>query len=51
MAEQTISRISKEEFLLMGAIGSEVKDYQWLEWNVDGLDVLETLLLEVMAEL
>ena len=39
MAEQTISRISKEEFLLMGAIGSEVKDYQWLEWNVDGLDV------------
>ena len=20
-------------------IGSEVKDYQWLEWNVDGLDV------------
>ena len=33
-AEQTISRISNEEFLLMGAIGSEVKDYQWLEWHV-----------------
>ena len=38
-AEQTISRISKEEFLLMGAIGSEVKDYQWLEWHVGELDV------------
>ena len=38
-AEQTISRISKEEFLLMGAIGSEVKDYQWLEWHSDGFDV------------
>jgi len=38
-AEQTISRISQEEFLLMGAIGSEVKDYQWLEWHVGELDV------------
>ena len=33
MAEQTISRISQEEFILMGAIGSQVKDYQWLEWH------------------
>jgi dimethylglycine dehydrogenase len=33
MAEQTISRISQEEFVLMGAIGSQVKDYQWLEWH------------------
>jgi len=39
MAEQTISRINENEFLLMGAIGSEVKDYQWLEWHADGLDV------------
>ena len=38
-AEQTVSRISQEEFLLMGAIGSEVKDYQWLEWHVGDLDV------------
>jgi len=33
MAEQTISRISQEEFILMGAIGSQVKDYQWFEWH------------------
>jgi len=39
MAEQTISRINKEHFLLMGAIGSEVKDYQWLEWHSDEYDV------------
>ena len=38
-AEQTVSRISQEEFLLMGAIGSEVKDYQWLEWHIGELDV------------
>ena len=38
-AEQTISRISNEEFLLMGAIGSEVKDYQWLEWHSDDFDI------------
>ena len=40
MAEQTISRIDKENFLLMGAIGSEVKDYQWLEWHSDDYDVV-----------
>ena len=39
IAEQTISRINKEHFLLMGAIGSEVKDYQWLEWHSDEYDV------------
>jgi len=39
IAEQTISRINKENFLLMGAIGSEVKDYQWLEWHSDEYDV------------
>jgi dimethylglycine dehydrogenase len=39
MAEQTISRISENEFLLMGAIGSQVKDYQWLEWHCDDYDV------------
>jgi dimethylglycine dehydrogenase len=33
MAEQTVSRISKNEFLLMGAISSQVKDYQWLDWH------------------
>ncbi|MDE0949033.1 MAG: FAD-dependent oxidoreductase [Candidatus Thioglobus sp.] len=38
-AEQTISRINNEEFLLMGAIGSEVKDYQWLEWHSDDFDI------------
>jgi len=39
IAEQTISRINKEHFLLMGAIGSEVKDYQWLEWHSNEYDV------------
>ena len=39
IAEQTISRINKEHFLLMGAIGSEVKDYQWLEWHIGELNV------------
>ncbi len=39
MAEQTISRISENEFLLMGAIGSQVKDYQWLEWHSDDFEV------------
>ncbi|MDA9058646.1 FAD-dependent oxidoreductase, partial [Candidatus Thioglobus sp.] len=38
-AEQTVSRINKDEFLLMGAIGSEVKDYQWLEWYSDDFDI------------
>jgi dimethylglycine dehydrogenase len=38
-AEQTVSRINKDEFLLMGAIGSEVKDYQWLEWHSDDFDI------------
>ena len=23
----------------MGAIGSEVKDYQWLEWHSDDFDI------------
>jgi len=39
MAEQTVSRISENEFLLMGAIGSQVKDYQWLEWHSDDFEV------------
>jgi dimethylglycine dehydrogenase len=39
MAEQTISRINKNEFILMGAISSQVKDYQWLEWHSDEYDV------------
>ena len=34
------SLIDKENFLLMGAIGSEVKDYQWLEWHSDDYDVV-----------
>lgn len=39
MAEQTISRINQEHFILMGAIGSQVKDYQWLELHSDGYEV------------
>jgi dimethylglycine dehydrogenase len=39
MAEQSISRISANEFLLMGAIGSQIKDYQWLQWHQGDLDV------------
>jgi dimethylglycine dehydrogenase len=39
MAEQTISRINENEFILMGAIGSQVKDYQWLEWHSDNYSV------------
>ena len=39
MAEQTISRINENEFILMGAISSQVKDYQWLEMHSDGYDV------------
>ena len=39
MAEQTISRLSENEFLLMGAIGSQVKDYQWLEWHSDDYNI------------
>jgi dimethylglycine dehydrogenase len=39
MAEQTISRINENEFILMGAISSQVKDYQWLEWHSKEYDV------------
>lgn len=39
MAEQTISRINEEHFILMGAIGSQVKDYQWMQWHREGFDV------------
>jgi len=39
MTEQTISRINQEYFLLMGAIGSQVKDYHWLELHSDGYEV------------
>jgi dimethylglycine dehydrogenase len=39
MTEQTISRINQEHFLLMGAIGSQVKDYHWLELHSDGYEV------------
>jgi dimethylglycine dehydrogenase len=34
MAEQTVSRISKDHFVLMGAIGSQVKDMQWMQQHV-----------------
>ena len=39
MAEQTISRITEDHYILMGAIGSQVKDYQWMEWHQEGFDV------------
>ncbi len=39
MAEQTISRINENHFILMGAIGSQVKDYQWLEWHSENFAV------------
>jgi len=39
MAEQTISRVSQDEFILMGAIGSQVKDYQWLDEHSKGYKV------------
>ena len=39
MAEQSITRISETEFLLMGAIGSELKDKNWLDWHKGDYDV------------
>ena len=39
MAEQSISRISENEFLLMGALGSQLKDYNWMDWHRDDFDV------------
>jgi dimethylglycine dehydrogenase len=39
IAEQTITRISDNDYILMGAIGSQYKDYQWLQCHSDGYDV------------
>ncbi|MCP4791019.1 MAG: FAD-dependent oxidoreductase [Gammaproteobacteria bacterium] len=40
MAEQSISRISDNEFILMGAIGSQHKDYNWLDWHRGDFDIV-----------
>ena len=39
MAEQSITRLSATEFWLMGAIGSQYKDYNWLDWHRGDLNV------------
>jgi len=39
MAEQTISRLDDNHFILMGAVGSQIKDMQWLEWHCGDFDV------------
>jgi dimethylglycine dehydrogenase len=39
MAEQTVSRISQDHFVLMGAIGSQIKDMQWMQQHVGEFDV------------
>jgi len=39
MAEQTVSRISQEHFVLMGAIGCQIKDMQWLQQHVGDYQV------------
>ena len=39
MAEQSISRIDTEHYYLIGAIGSELKDRDWMEQHSLGFDV------------
>lgn len=39
MAEQTVSRINQEHFVLMGAIGCQIKDMQWLQQHVGDYQV------------
>lgn len=40
MAELSVSRISANEFVLMGAIGSQIKDFQWLQQHKGNFDVV-----------
>ena len=39
MAEQSISRIDAEHYYLIGAIGSEIKDRDWMGQHSQGFDV------------
>ncbi len=39
MAEQTISRTGDNDYILMGAISSQYKDYQWLQWHSHDFDI------------
>lgn len=39
MAELSITRINSESFYLLGCIGSENRDLQWLQWHAEAFDV------------
>ncbi|MEZ5480555.1 MAG: aminomethyltransferase family protein, partial [Thiolinea sp.] len=39
MAEFSITRLSAEHYYLVGAIGSEIKDLDWMQKHADGFDV------------